>query len=115
MSKIASSESGFNEQKAASVIHQLLLALNYMYKRNIMHRDLKPQNILCEDLTDLPQDELEIKVADFGLSTKYDPYSMKNDVCGTLRFWAPELCKNEPYGPKVDVWAFGCIAYILIA
>ena len=49
MSRIIAKSAAFDEAKAASVIKQILLALNFMHGHNIMHRDLKPENILCED------------------------------------------------------------------
>ena len=55
----------------ASIIHQILLALNFMHYKNIMHRDLKPENIMCEDSADLGQDEIYIKLTVFGFATKY--------------------------------------------
>lgn len=80
-----------------------------------MHRDLKPENILCEDSTDLGEDELHIKLCDFGLSTKYDPDGMRMDGCGSYRYFSPELCRGDGFGPKIDVWAVGCITYMLLA
>ena len=63
----------FTEKKAANVIKQLLLALNFMHEKNLMHRDLKPENILCENYSDAGEDEINIKLTDFGFATKYDP------------------------------------------
>lgn len=63
----------FTETKAAYVINQMLLALNFMHSKNIMHRDLKPENVLVEDCSDLPPDEMYIKLTDFGFAVKYDP------------------------------------------
>ena len=73
MSKIIANSACWDEAKAANVIKQILLALNFMHGHNIMHRDLKPENILCEAFSDLSDDELSVKLADFGLATRYDP------------------------------------------
>lgn len=53
----------FTENEASYIIKQVLLAINYMHQQNIMHRDLKPQNLLLEN-----KETLDIKVADFGFS-----------------------------------------------
>ena len=84
----------FTENKAASVIHQILLALNFMHGKNIMHRDLKPENILCEDSSDLPEDEIFIKLTDFGFAVKYDQSQKERLVLGSPFYMAPELCSR---------------------
>ncbi len=62
----------FTEEQACSVIKQLLLALNFMHNKNIMHRDLKPENILVEENADSNDQEIRIKLTDFGFATRYD-------------------------------------------
>ena len=105
----------FTEAKAANIIHQILLALNYMHGLNIMHRDLKPDNVLCEDFSDLGQDEIQIKLTDFGLSAKFEPGVKQDDKFGAVfKYWAPELGRRQPYDSKVDVWGVGIIAYMLL-
>lgn len=60
----------FSEQHAANIINQIMLALNYMHKQNISHRDLKLENLMCmsEDTEDL-----NVKLTDFGFATFFDP------------------------------------------
>lgn len=58
----------YNESKAAHIIYQVLLAVNYMHRHKMVHRDLKPQNILISNL-----ETLEVKLADFGFSCVFDP------------------------------------------
>lgn len=60
----------FSEKKAAYILQQVLLAINYMHKKNISHRDLKPENILLESKH---VDSLEVKIADFGFASFFDP------------------------------------------
>jgi len=80
-----------------------------------MHRDLKPENILCEAAADLSPDEFVIKLTDFGFAVKYDPNGAKESLSlGSPLYMAPELAKEVEYGAKVDVWAVGVIAYILL-
>ena len=96
------------------MIHQILLALNFMHGKNIMHRDLKPENILCEDFLDADIDELHVKIADFGLATRYEPEVMRFDGCGSLEFQSPEMCRNDAYNEKVDIWAVGVMTYLML-
>ena len=58
----------FKEKEAARIMHKLISAVNHMHARGIIHRDLKPENVM---LTSKDPDA-EIKIIDFGLSTKYD-------------------------------------------
>ena len=105
----------FTESMAANVIHQLLLALNYMHNLSIMHRDLKPENILCEEnADDLDDNDIQIKLTDFGFATKYDANKKQTLSLGSPLYMAPELCREQQYDNKVDVWSAGVIAYVLM-
>ena len=79
-----------------------------------MHRDLKPENILVEENADSTDDNIRIKLTDFGFATKYDPNKKLNLSLGSPYYMAPELCQERAYGPNVDVWAVGVITYILL-
>ena len=106
----------FTEKQAAHVIKQLLLALNFMHQKQIMHRDLKPENILVEEnADDVKNEDIWIKLTDFGFATKYDPNKKQTLSLGSPLYMAPELCKEQAYDNKVDVWSSGVIAYILLA
>ena len=101
----------FNEQKAAFVIQQILLALNYIHSNNIMHRDLKPENILLES-DDLKN--LNLKLSDFGFATYYGKEG-ESLQCGSPLYMAPEIISSQDYTEKVDIWSTGVIAFILLS
>ena len=79
----------FSEKEVSIIIKQVLLAINYMHQQNIMHRDLKPQNLLLEN-----EGSLEIKVADFGFSRFFNPQQSVTLELGTADFKAPELFRG---------------------
>ena len=90
---------------------QILKATAYLHSNWVMHRDLKPTNLL---IVDNPDQCGVIKVTDFGLARTFQEplvaYSELEKVVVTLWYRAPELllgCKT--YGPAVDMWAIGCI------
>eukprot|EP01006_Ploeotia_vitrea_P029095 TRINITY_DN61693_c0_g1_i1.p1 TRINITY_DN61693_c0_g1~~TRINITY_DN61693_c0_g1_i1.p1 ORF type:complete len:569 (+),score=99.11 TRINITY_DN61693_c0_g1_i1:68-1774(+) len=95
----------FKEDQIMAWFVQLCLALKHIHDRKILHRDLKAGNVfLTKDGT--------VKLGDLGLSTILtNTVAMAKTVCGTPYYFSPELCKNEYYNNKSDVWALGCILY----
>lgn len=96
------------ERVARKFARQIGSALEYCHKNNVVHRDLKIENILISQTGN-------IKIIDFGLSNLYDPSSHLGTFCGSLYFAAPELLNAKVYtGPEVDVWSFGVVLYVLV-
>jgi calcium/calmodulin-dependent protein kinase I len=99
---------GFPSKDAAVVVAQILKALEYMHGEKMAHRDIKPENILFKDTN------YEIlKIADFGESKRFGESNLTT-YCGTPDYMAPEIIKGQPYGPAVDMWAMGVIAYVVL-
>jgi len=98
----------YSEADAATIIRQILEAVEYMHENGIAHRDLKPENLLCSG----PSNEV-IKVTDFGLSKDFATASLRTS-CGTPDYVAPEVLKGQPYDNSVDIWSIGVITYILL-
>merc|ERR1712224_762401 len=93
-----------------SMAYQLLEGVAYCHKHGVMHRDLKPQNILVEDNPAEPHLSC-VKIADLGLSRAFSiPIkSCTHDVV-TLWYRAPEILLGAThYGLGVDIWSVGCI------
>ncbi|KAL1742733.1 hypothetical protein HDZ31DRAFT_83937 [Schizophyllum fasciatum] len=96
------------ERVARKFARQIASALDYCHKNNVVHRDLKIENILISTSGN-------IKIIDFGLSNLYDPTTHLDTFCGSLYFAAPELLNARVYtGPEVDVWSFGVVLYVLV-
>jgi len=99
----------FTEKDASYIMYQLLMALEYLHKRDIVHRDLKLENLLLKK-----HGALEIKLADFGLSKVYTGEAMQT-ACGTPYYVAPEILQGEGYDYKIDTWAAGVLLYVLLS
>ena len=88
---------------------ELLLALEYLHKMNIIHRDIKLSNVLLNE-------NMEVKLCDFGLAIDNNLKEQKN-ICGTMNYIAPELYNKKggglKYSFKTDIWAFGILMYTL--
>lgn len=105
----------FTEPEVISILQQVLEALNYMHSLNFMHRDLKPQNLLFAESTDANgKKSITVKLTDFGFATKYKPDELQTVALGSPAYMAPEICRNEEYDSKVDVWAAGIMAFELL-
>ncbi|XP_077290358.1 serine/threonine-protein kinase Nek8-like [Arctopsyche grandis] len=84
---------------------QVLLGVQHMHMRNIVHRDLKAENILMSGTYGNT-----VKIGDFGIAKILDN-DKASTVIGTPYYLAPELCENKPYDSKTDIWALGCLFY----
>lgn len=124
----------FTEAEAATIIRQVLEALQHMHARNIAHRDLKPENVLFKDTST----DSQVKLIDFGFAkrsspstakrtplkpenaTKSSSYAVKGDKSlstrlGSPNYVAPEiLYPQQGYGVEVDIWSLGVILYIML-
>ena len=76
-----------------------------------MHRDLKPENLLCEQND---EGKFMIKLTDFGFATHFSETRKHHLSLGSPLYMAPELCREQSYDNKVDVWAVGVIVYVLL-
>lgn len=89
-------------RKAVPVImHQTLLAVAYLHTLNIVHRDIKPQNMLIKGD--------KVKLSDFGTAHQAANGEQLKDTQGTFRFMAPEVFQAKAYNQTCDTWSIGCV------
>lgn len=107
-------KTSFSEMETRTVIKQMVDAIAYLHDYDIVHRDLKLENIL---LSKPENDELlNIKITDFGLSYVKGGVgsdSMMQSVCGTPMYMAPEVIDDLGYSQQCDIWSIGVIMYLL--
>jgi serine/threonine protein kinase/predicted RNA-binding protein with TRAM domain len=97
----------------AEVIHyvkQICDGLCHMHEQNIVHLDVKPENIMCTT-----QKSRDVKLIDFGLAAKLDPEQIVKVSTATAEFASPEVADHEPVGFYTDMWAVGVLSYILLS
>ena len=97
------------ENYSKFIFKQLIEAIIYIQSQNIIHRDIKPDNILI-DLNNI------IKICDFGVGKEVKNNQYIKDSCGTPAFIAPEILSNINYDPfKTDIWSSGVVLYTMLS
>ena len=98
-----------SEVEGLKIFQQLINVLEYLHNQNITHRDIKIDNMLLDS-------QHNLKLVDFGLSTKYTDDELLNQPCGTVVYAAPEVLEGKDYhGMLADVWSSGIVLFSMIA
>lgn len=96
----------FDEEKARFITGQIVIALEYLHFLDLVHRDVKPENILMDHTG-------YVKLIDFGFCKRLTSSQRTYTLCGTPEYLAPEVIMNKGYGKPVDWWAIGILTYEL--
>uniref|UniRef100_A0A672QFA1 non-specific serine/threonine protein kinase n=1 Tax=Sinocyclocheilus grahami TaxID=75366 RepID=A0A672QFA1_SINGR len=97
-----------SEPEARRKFWQILSAVEYCHNRNIVHRDLKAENLLLDG-------HMNIKIADFGFGNFFQPGKPLATWCGSPPYAAPEVFEGQQYeGPQLDIWSMGVVLYVLV-
>jgi len=113
---------GMNEVLVINFIQQLASALKFLRSQNLVHRDIKPQNLLlCPPVHSKKEFEEKhyaglwelpvLKIADFGFARFLPATSMAETLCGSPLYMAPEILRYEKYNAKADLWSVGAVIY----
>ncbi|RZF33878.1 hypothetical protein LSTR_LSTR009902 [Laodelphax striatellus] len=108
---LSSEKRSLSERITKFLITQILIALKHLHSKNIVHCDLKPENVLLSSDSDFPQ----VKLCDFGFARIIGEKSFRRSVVGTPAYLAPEVLRNKGYNRSLDMWSVGVIVYVSLS
>ncbi|KAI9097275.1 hypothetical protein DFS34DRAFT_116130 [Phlyctochytrium arcticum] len=128
---LAGTWGGLNQIVVRHFLRQLASAMEFLRAHSLIHRDLKPQNVLlCPAPDDAPQLRIPnpsipgsyvtvpplpiLKLADFGFARALPQQSLASTLCGSPLYMAPEILRGDRYDAKADLWSFGAILYEMV-
>ncbi|XP_076577594.1 serine/threonine-protein kinase 17A [Chaetodon auriga] len=103
-------DEAFSEEDVKRLMRQILEGVSFLHQNNIVHLDLKPQNILLTSSSPLG----DIKIVDFGLSRMVSSHQELREIMGTPEYVAPEILNYEPISTATDMWSIGVLAYVML-
>ncbi|XP_076146249.1 serine/threonine-protein kinase 17A [Alosa pseudoharengus] len=107
---VAERDEAFKEGDVKRLLRQILEGVAFLHRKNVVHLDLKPQNILLTSDSPLG----DIKIVDFGLSRMVSSSQEIREIMGTPEYVAPEILNYEPISTATDMWSIGVLAYVML-
>ncbi|XP_049601536.1 serine/threonine kinase 17a like [Syngnathus scovelli] len=107
---VADNDDAFTEKDVIRLARQILMGVAFLHHSNVVHLDLKPQNILLTSARPLG----DIRIVDFGLSRRVDSISEVREILGTPEYVAPEILSYEPITTATDMWSIGVLTYVML-
>eukprot|EP00834_Sanchytrium_tribonematis_P001011 NODE_21_length_42443_cov_0.822808.p22 type:complete len:243 gc:universal NODE_21_length_42443_cov_0.822808:15076-14348(-) len=83
---------------------EIALALNYLHSHNVVHRDIKPDNVLLDE-------KGHAHLTDFNIAVYLKPNKLLTSIAGSMAYMAPEILAKQGYGSSVDYWSLGVMLY----
>ncbi|XP_032440760.1 serine/threonine-protein kinase D3 isoform X1 [Xiphophorus hellerii] len=108
---LCSDKSRLPERLTKFLVTQILVALRHLHFKNIVHCDLKPENVLLASAEPFPQ----VKLCDFGFARIIGEKSFRRSVVGTPAYLAPEVLRSKGYNRSLDMWSVGVIVYVSLS
>ncbi|MEQ2174628.1 Serine/threonine-protein kinase D3, partial [Goodea atripinnis] len=108
---LSSEKSRLPERLTKFLVTQILVALRHLHFKNIVHCDLKPENVLLASAEPFPQ----VKLCDFGFARIIGEKSFRRSVVGTPAYLAPEVLRSKGYNRSLDMWSVGVIVYVSLS
>lgn len=101
-------QKGIPERLALRFLYEAAGALAYLHSQGVIHRDVKPENMLLDDTFNL-------KLCDFGWATRLQSENdVRNSICGTYQYMPPEVCFSTTHTFKADIWSLGILFYEML-
>ncbi|KAM9780115.1 serine/threonine kinase 17a like [Neosynchiropus ocellatus] len=107
---VADNDEAFTEKDVIRLARQILDGVAFLHRNNVVHLDLKPQNILLTSARPLG----DIRIVDFGLSRRMDNITEVREILGTPEYVAPEILSYEPISTATDMWSIGVLIYVML-
>ncbi|XP_068606210.1 serine/threonine kinase 17a like [Brachionichthys hirsutus] len=107
---VADNDEAFTEKDVIRLAKQILSGVAFLHRNNVVHLDLKPQNILLTCARPLG----DIRIVDFGLSRHVDNVSEVREILGTPEYVAPEILNYEPISIATDMWSIGVLTCVML-
>lgn len=109
LKQLISKRGALDKQESVDIMKQLVSAMVHAHKNNVVHRDIKPQNILIKD-------DGTVKLSDFGIALAQNAAQLTqaDAVLGSVHYLAPELARGEPASEQSDIYALGIVFYELL-
>nr|BAE02277.1 unnamed protein product [Macaca fascicularis] len=107
---VADKEEAFKEKDVQRLMRQILEGVHFLHTHDVVHLDLKPQNILLTSESPLG----DIKIVDFGLSRILKNSEELREIMGTPEYVAPEILSYDPISMATDMWSIGVLTYVML-
>ncbi|XP_004449144.1 serine/threonine-protein kinase 17A [Dasypus novemcinctus] len=107
---VADREEAFKEKDVQRLMRQILEGVHFLHAHDVVHLDLKPQNILLTSGSPLG----DIKIVDFGLSRIIENSEELREIMGTPEYVAPEILSYDPISMATDMWSIGVLTYVML-
>uniref|UniRef100_T1JH07 Protein kinase domain-containing protein n=1 Tax=Strigamia maritima TaxID=126957 RepID=T1JH07_STRMM len=108
--KIVREDPRMTEEDCRQVARQICEGIGFLHRNSIVHLDLKPENVLC-----MSSESNDVKLIDFGLARRLDPFAGIRILFATPEFCAPEVVNYETVGFPTDMWSIGVITFVMLS